>query len=71
MGIAESEHDGIFDKFYQVGSTTKGTREGTGLGLPITKKLVELHGGKIGVTSKPGQGSRFTFTLPLLGPPSL
>jgi PAS domain S-box-containing protein len=71
MGIAESEQDSIFDKFYQVGSTTKGTREGTGLGLPITKKLVELHGGKIRVASKPGQGSRFTFTLPLLGPPSL
>lgn len=71
MGIAESDQESIFDKFYQVGSTTKGTREGTGLGLPITKKLVELHGGKIHVASKPGQGSRFTFTLPLLGPPSL
>jgi PAS domain S-box-containing protein len=71
MGIAEAEQENIFEKFYQVGSTTKGTREGTGLGLPITKKLVELHGGTIRLTSWPGRGSRFTFSLPLLGPPGL
>lgn len=71
LGIPESEQESIFEKFYQVGSTTKGTREGTGLGLPITKKLVELHGGSMRLTSQPGHGSRFTFTLPLLGPPSL
>ena len=67
MGISPAEQESIFEKFYQVGSTTKGTREGAGLGLPITRKLVELHGGKIWVESEPGQGSRFSFTLPLTG----
>lgn len=66
IGVHPDEHQTIFEKFYQVGSTTKGTREGTGLGLPITKKLVELHGGQIWLESRPGEGSRFSFTLPLL-----
>jgi PAS domain S-box-containing protein len=65
IGVHPEEHDIIFEKFYQVGSTTRGTREGTGLGLPITRKLVELHGGQIWLESRPGQGSRFSFTLPL------
>ncbi|HET9837140.1 MAG TPA: PAS domain-containing sensor histidine kinase [Candidatus Angelobacter sp.] len=65
IGVHPQEHDTIFDKFYQVGSTTEGTREGTGLGLPITRKLVELHGGNIWLESSPGKGSRFSFTLPL------
>lgn len=67
IGIVPEEQELIFEKFYQVGSTTKGTREGTGLGLPITRKLVELHGGKMSLRSKPGEGSQFTFTLPLSG----
>jgi signal transduction histidine kinase len=67
IGISPEEHASIFEKFYQVGSTTKGTREGTGLGLPISSKLVQLHGGTIQVESEPGQGSRFSFTLPLDG----
>jgi PAS domain S-box-containing protein len=65
IGVHPDEHRSIFEKFYQVGSTTKGTREGTGLGLPITRKLVELHGGEVRLESQPGQGSRFSFTLPL------
>jgi PAS domain S-box-containing protein len=65
IGIAKEQHDAVFDKFYQVGSTTKGVREGTGLGLAITKALVEEHGGSIGLESEPGKGSRFTFTIPL------
>ena len=64
IGIAKKELASIFDKFYQVGSTTKGVREGTGLGLAITKQLVEMHGGTIQVDSTPGQGSTFSFTFP-------
>ena len=65
VGIPEQEHQRIFDKFHQVGSTTKGVREGTGLGLAITKHLVEQHGGEIHLKSEVGQGSNFSFTLPL------
>jgi PAS domain S-box-containing protein len=64
VGIPADNHIAIFDKFYQVGSTTKGVREGTGLGLAITKHLVEMHGGRIWVESEPGSGSRFSFTMP-------
>ena len=67
IGIDPSEQRAIFDKFYQVGSTTRGIREGTGLGLAITKSLVQLHGGIISVESTPGAGSRFQFTLPQVG----
>ena len=66
VGIPAEEHQSIFNKFHQAGPTTRGVREGTGLGLAITKRLVEQHGGRIGVESEPGHGSRFTFTLPLL-----
>ncbi len=67
IGIPSAEHDSIFDKFHQVGAaTTSGMREGTGLGLPITKRLVEEHGGRIWLESEPGKGSRFMFTLPLV-----
>src|SRR5579885_385986 len=65
IGIAAEEHAAIFDKFYQAGSTTRGVKEGTGLGLAIAKQLVEAHGGRIRVESAPGQGSRFSFTMPL------
>ena len=64
VGISEKEHSAIFDKFYQAGDPREGGREGTGLGLPITRHLVELHGGAISVESRPGQGSRFRVTFP-------
>ncbi len=64
VGLPAEQLEAIFDKFYQVGSTTKGVREGAGLGLAITKHIVELHGGRIWVESEPGKGSRFSFTLP-------
>lgn len=65
IGIPAEECARIFDKFYQVGYTTTGVRQGTGLGLTICKQLVELQGGRIWVDSEPGKGSRFHFTLPL------
>jgi PAS domain S-box-containing protein len=66
IGIPEKEQPSIFEKFYQVGDITGGIREGTGLGLPITKHLVELHGGAISVASQPGKGSSFRLVLPLV-----
>lgn len=66
IGIPEKEQPSIFEKFYQVGDSTGGIREGTGLGLPITKHLIELHGGTISVASQPGKGSSFRMVLPLL-----
>lgn len=68
VGIPENEQAAIFDKFYQIGSTTSSNddvSEGTGLGLAITKRLIEQHGGRIWVESDPGKGSRFHFVLPL------
>jgi PAS domain S-box-containing protein len=66
VGIPAEEHEAIFNEFYQVGTTTRGVKEGTGLGLPITRLLVEQQGGMIRVESQPGRGSRFVFTLPAL-----
>jgi PAS domain S-box-containing protein len=63
-GIPREEQAAVFDKFHQVGAVDKGVREGTGLGLPITRALVEQHGGHIWLESEPGKGSRFTFTIP-------
>jgi len=62
-GIAASELGTIFEDFYQAKATGE-THEGTGLGLSLCKKFVELHGGNIGVESEPGKGSVFTFFLP-------
>ena len=62
IGIPESEHESIFDEFHQVGGPS-GSAEGSGLGLTITRRLVELHGGTIRVESRPGEGSRFIVSL--------
>jgi PAS domain S-box-containing protein len=64
IGIAASQHESVFDKFYQVGQRQAGGLEGTGLGLAITRQLVEAHGGTIRLNSEPGKGSQFTFTIP-------
>ena len=69
VGISAEEQESIFDKFYQVQSATP-VQEGVGLGLAITKRLVEQHGGSIRVDSELGHGSRFTFTLPLPAGPA-
>jgi signal transduction histidine kinase len=63
-GIPPHEINKVFEKFYRGESIPPGDR-GAGLGLAISKNLVELHGGRIEVTSTPGAGSRFFFTLPI------
>lgn len=64
IGIAEEDKDKIFKYFSQVDSSHSRNQEGTGLGLIIAKKLVELHNGTIHFESKKGKGSKFWFTLP-------
>jgi len=66
IGIAKEDQEAIFEEFRQVGTNYAQKREGTGLGLTLTRKFVEMHGGKIWVESEPGKGSTFTFTLPVL-----
>jgi signal transduction histidine kinase len=63
IGIAPEDQDAVFDEFRQVG-TNAARREGTGLGLALCRKFIELHGGKIWVQSQVGGGSTFTFTIP-------
>ncbi|MET0166644.1 MAG: GAF domain-containing protein [Vicinamibacterales bacterium] len=63
-GIAPEDQEAIFEEFKQVGTAAKKV-EGTGLGLALSRKFVELHGGRIWVTSELGAGSTFTFTIPM------
>jgi len=63
-GIAPEDQEAIFEEFRQVGRSDK-KAEGTGLGLTLCRKFIELHGGKIWVKSELGAGSTFTFTLPV------
>ncbi|MGH7309069.1 MAG: GAF domain-containing protein [Candidatus Rokuibacteriota bacterium] len=64
VGIAPEDQEAVFEEFRQVGATAKHV-EGTGLGLALSRKFIELHGGRIWVQSQVGVGSTFTFTLPL------
>ena len=65
IGIAAEDQQAVFEEFRQVGRDYTNKQEGTGLGLALTRRFVELHGGRIWVDSEPGKGSTFTFTIPL------
>ena len=65
IGIAPEDQPRVFEEFRQVGGDYAHKKEGTGLGLTLAKKFVELHGGKIWVTSELRKGSMFTFTSPM------
>ncbi|MDO6445912.1 response regulator [Colwellia sp. 1_MG-2023] len=65
IGIAENKLSAIFNSFEQLQGHSQRQQSGTGLGLAVTKQLVELHGGSISVTSTENKGSCFTFTLPI------
>ena len=63
IGIPENAIDKIFDRFYKVDTASSGT----GLGLPMAKEIIEMHGGRIWAESKEGRGSTFSFTIPVNG----
>ncbi len=64
-GIAPVDQAKIFEEFQQADSSITRKKGGTGLGLSIAKRIIEMHGGRIWVESKPGKGSRFYFTVPV------
>lgn len=64
-GLAPGERDRIFERLYQVPNTEGGSEQGLGLGLYISRELIHLHGGQIGVESEQGEGSTFYFVIPL------
>jgi signal transduction histidine kinase len=64
VGIAPEDQEAVFEEFRQVGTADKKV-EGTGLGLALSRKFIELHGGRIWVESQVGEGSTFTVTVPV------
>jgi signal transduction histidine kinase len=64
-GIAPTDQGLIFDEFQQVDSSSTRQKGGTGLGLAISKRIVEMHGGTIGVESVPGTGATFRIKIPI------
>jgi signal transduction histidine kinase len=69
IGLSPDEQAHLFERFFRARQPATESVEGTGLGLPITRLLVEMHGGRITVTSAPGEGSTFSFTLPVANVP--
>jgi signal transduction histidine kinase len=65
VGIAPADQQAVFEEFRQVGTDYARKAEGTGLGLALAKRFIELHGGTLKLESAPGKGSTFSFTLPL------
>ena len=65
VGIAPQDVSRVFDEFGQVDSTLRREHDGSGLGVPLSKRLVELHNGRMWLESEPGKGSTFFFTLPV------
>lgn len=65
IGIPAEQHDRIFDMFHQADSSSTRSFAGTGLGLALARRFVDLHGGKIWVESEPGKGAKFTVILPI------
>jgi signal transduction histidine kinase len=70
VGIAPEDRATVFEEFRQVGDTLPDTPVGTGLGLPISRQIVEHHGGRIWLESTVGEGSAFSFSVPVSGPSS-
>ena len=64
IGISKKDYNLIFKEFKRVDDPYVNSTPGTGLGLPLTKKLINLHGGDITFTSKYGKGSNFIITIP-------
>jgi signal transduction histidine kinase len=69
VGIADKDHDALFQKFSRIQNPLSATEGGSGLGLYLARKLAEAHGGNIVVSSRVGRGSRFTIILPLRSVP--
>jgi len=65
IGIASEDQAKVFDEFQQVGKASDRSREGTGLGLTLAKRFVELHGGRIWIESEVGKGTTFIFAIPV------
>jgi signal transduction histidine kinase/DNA-binding response OmpR family regulator len=71
IGIAAEDHERIFQEFTQIDSPTQRKARGTGLGLPLSRRLAELLGGRVWVNSVPGEGSRFYASIPMMYRPSV
>jgi signal transduction histidine kinase len=69
IGIAPEDQERIFDEFHQLDSALQRKATGAGLGLPLSRKLAELLGGRVAVASTPGLGSCFSVTIPLCWSP--